>query len=150
MDKKKKILWKTVILSNALHISRKNNFNFAINEHMVPQFLDGSTMILFAFSARITMIFFVSSYLSIFRFPIKYLGDGFCILDKCCPHCPVQYQRSREKSSCRAGCRPGGHFTKNKDKEGVGKYWLIGSWEIYLSLKKKKIVLKYLGCKYWK
>lgn len=135
MGKKKP--WKTVTLSNAFHISRKNNFNFAINEHMIAQFLEGSTMILFAFSARITMILFVSSLSSIFKFLVKYLGDSFCILDKC-SHCPVRHQKSREKSSCRVGCRSGGHFTKNKDKAGVGKYRSIGSWEIYLSFKKKK------------
>lgn len=144
---------KIVILSNVFHTSRKNHFNFAINEHMIVQFLqflEGSTMILFAFSTRITMTLTVSSHSCIFRFLVKYLGDSFCILDKCCSHCPLQYQKCREKPSWRTVCRPGGHFTKNKDKAGVGKYWSVGSWEIYLSLKKKKLVLKNLGCKYWK
>lgn len=27
---------------------------------------------------------------------MKYLGDSFCVLEKCCPHCSVQHQKSRE------------------------------------------------------
>lgn len=38
------------------------------------QFLEGSTMILFAFSTRITMIIIVSSHPSIFRFSCEIFG----------------------------------------------------------------------------
>lgn len=72
-----------------------------------------------------------------FRFPVKYLGDSICIHDNCCPHCPVQYQKSRGKSSCGAGCRPGGYFIKNMSWE-ILVNWVLGKSTFHLKKLKKK------------
>lgn len=138
MKKNQKVPWKPVTLQNAFHISRKNNFNFAITEHMILWLPWGNhNDLIFKFYKNHNDLFCI--------FPFKYcqvscdiFGKQFLMfLKNVARIVQCNTKLSRRKSNFMADCRPGRYFTQNKDEVGA-EYWWVGSWENFLSLLRGK------------